>query len=171
MRGAFCRIALVVASFGIPLEALACSCGPVEVRPALEGADFVFAGVVSDVQYIDPESSWEPRIIVEIQVRSVWKGDVPHVLKMHTMREASSCHGLAKSYVEKGKKLLVYGEHITGKFWKEWRSLRAGDERSVPTISVADDAKLFSTNICSRTTLLEHAAEDLQVLGVGTPPV
>lgn len=125
----------------------ACSCVP-PGKPAeeLEGHAAVFAGQVVSVDHsFEPGSAAlnaEDRTTVEFAVNTVWKGDVDRNLKITTPPTGGSC-GVAFA---EGEEYVVY----------------AYDS------SYGDGG--YSTSICSRTNLVNNAAEDLDALGEGSPP-
>lgn len=165
-------IALVSLILLVP-EALACSCGRQSTEQARRHADVVFAGRVEEVVKIDGAGSYEPRIIVRFAVGRVWKGDVPAGFSMYTYQEFSSCRGFFGELAQPGEELLVYASRGTGAAWKgndaAVGAANAGSytvmgSRGKPEVlrqdlvdALADDATIYSTNICSGTSRWEDA--------------
>ncbi len=123
--------------------AYACSCAPPPPpKESLEAASAVFSGKVLKI-----EDAGEFERAVTLEVKSIWKGVAAKTVTIRTASDGAIC---GYSFV-KGKSYLVYAREI---------KQGEGDEAE----------KLLTTNICSRTTPLEAAEEDLKALGAGTAP-
>ena len=122
-----------------PSPALACDCAPPPPPgQALEEADAVFVGVVTDTRLEGREVDGD--LLARIEVAEVYGGDVTEVVEVSTAATGAMCgYGF-----EAGTEVLVYA-------------------------SQRDDGS-FSTNLCTRTTALDRAQEDLQALGEGSAP-
>lgn len=157
--------------------ALACTCNSPTVAEARDRSDVVFAGVVEAVHLVDSLTDWEPRLVVDFAVKRVWKGEVGDKFSLHTSLNASSCHGMWREHAKAGEVLLVYGFRQQGSRWKTGSAgaSNAGSSTVRPehrtTIdkkwlkSVDDDAIVYTTHICSRTTEVKMAVEDFDELG------
>lgn len=142
---------LIVGLVGLmsaPENCLACSCAP-PPGPAVarDRAAAVFAGRVSAIdqgQSADGASHYQ----VTIQVSTVWKGAVGRETVVFTSSNSASC---GYSF-EVGKDYLVYAAKTGGE-----------TPRAYP-----DNA--LSTGLCSRTSPLASAGDDLAALGTGAMP-
>lgn len=125
----------------------ACSCGtPPSPSSALREADRVFRGVVVNSTPMEiragAPSSNDP-VVLEFDVKEVWKGAMEARVSLWTAREESSC-----GYpFEVGREYLVYTS----------RAMR----------KPVDGLPGLTTGRCSRTALLEEAGEDLADLPEG----
>ena len=164
-----------------PQCAYACTCRPMGIAESKRDADVVFAGTVTGVDVVDTETNWEPRIVVTFSVARVWKGAVGQTFQMHTSYEASSCGGFPREMAQPGSTLLVYGYANKAKNWKQnlWAApSNAGSASLVGDApagvnkallnAVKEETTVYTTSICSRTTGIEYAAEDIAGLGAYT---
>lgn len=131
-----------------PSVTYACSCVmPEEPLKALESSTAVFVGKVVDVK--EPKglilSSADP-VKVTFDVATIWKGVEGNKVTLTTALDSASC---GFEFVE-GESYIVYA-----------RSSDDGDGGS---------GKLVAS-LCSRTTQLASAVEDLKELGPGTAVV
>jgi hypothetical protein len=143
--------------------ALACSCAADSgVEPARNKADIVFAGTVEDVTAVDTSFLGNPRILVRFKVARVWKGDVTESFTMHSSIGSGACSGFWREMADQGEVLLVYGNGLPAKDWKqvEGPALRQDLVDAVP-----DDVTVYTTSLCTRTRLVLHADEDFRLLG------
>ena len=128
-------------------QVYACSCAqPGPPSEELEESSAVFAGTVVSIQHsYDPDGrsvSRDDRSTIGFEVSSVWKGTVYENMLITTSPTGGSC---GFSFVE-GQEYIVY----------------AYDSPYV------DGG--YTTGICTRTALLEHAQEDIDELGEGRAP-
>ncbi len=132
----------------------ACSCRFQTPQRALRQADVVLAGRVEEVIVID-KVRFEPRIIVKFSVGRVWKGDIGAEFTMHTYFEASTCTGFFPELAREGEELLVFANEDLGKDWKtgkRWPDAEPPEvQRQDLVDAVANDATIYTTNICSGT--------------------
>lgn len=127
----------------------ACSCArPPDPLTALERSDAVFAGKVLQVNKHTNWRNWIPfwtspgiwGYDVMFEVQTAWKGVDQTQVLIVTDGVGGGC-GIA---FQPGDDYLVYASYWEG----------------------SD----LASNICTRTTLLANAAEDMQVLGAGAAP-
>jgi hypothetical protein len=95
---------------------MACSCSVQSVPKAVKGADVVFRGKITKVDYLDPErtvtlvngrtSPIPRRFQATLAVSRVWKGPVGQTFIMYTREGGPDCIGF---YSEVGKEVLVFG--------------------------------------------------------------
>ena len=128
-------------------SAEACSCGtPPSPSSALHEADRVFRGVVvssTPMEIRAGSTSSNDPMVVEFDVKQVWKGAMDARVSLWTAREESSC-----GYpFEVGREYVVYTSQAMRK--------------------PVDGLPGLMTGRCSRTALLEEAGEDLADLGDG----
>jgi hypothetical protein len=130
--------ALVVLVFGLSSWALgadAHACSCMKLTPA-EGLSSSHAVFTGEVISIAKnEATQFGGLEVTLRVGKVWKGDPPAEVKVRTAGSSAAC---GYPFVE-GKTYLVYAVH--------------------------DEADPLRVSLCSRTALLEDAAEDLEFLG------
>jgi len=122
----------------------ACSCEALSAKEAFAAYDRVFSGEVSGVKYVDDAAGLSPRIVVTFKLLQRWKGGADSRIIMHTHRRDKSCEGFTRSQIQLGQKLLVYGSLVSSHEWPNREAL--------------------TTDVCSRTQLLENAQGDLKVL-------
>ena len=143
LASAIC-VALVLSLIGVSLRfpepSYACSCiKPGPPSEALEESAMVFEGkVVSVRKYERLDGTWSGAdpVVVEFDVRTIWKGYDYQTFYLTTGRSDASC---GFRFVE-GEEYLVY-------------------TRNAVTV-----------NICSRTSSLSEAENDLEALGEGQSP-
>jgi len=142
-----CLMLLTATSF-------ACEKEPLIPPKALAEADMVFRGVVENLVYLDnPEKSkTDPRVIVTIGVKQVWKGPAQQVVTLHTTHNRTGCNGYE---FKAGKEYLVYSRynHRADTFLAKLFAPK------VPTLGV----KTYGG-----TKSIESAEEDLKFLGNGS---
>jgi hypothetical protein len=93
MKLCACLIVLV-ATFGIPRAAFACSCDPAPVANALKAADIAFSGVVTSVRLAQQVlSEGEAPTIVESRMLRSWKNATANTVTLYTQRNLSTCEG------------------------------------------------------------------------------
>ena len=145
------RLVLIVPLIGLwlmahPEQSYACSCAqPSSPSEALEGADAVFMGravSVSKVEEVYGDRTYVDSVVTEFNVSTVWKGPLNQTIYINSGADGASC-GLAFT---EGVEYIVYAYH----------SGRRGG---------------LGTGLCTRTTGLSGAMEDLAGLGQGTAPV
>ena len=132
-------VVVLVALPSAPASLSACTCAPPgPPQQELERADAVFSGKVESIQPAprpEDDPQWPSRLEVTLRLRAVWKG-VPEGERV-TVFTASQSAACGFGF-EKGKKYLVY-------------AYDAGGE--------------LTATLCSRTSLLKRADEDLAGLG------
>ena len=145
------RLVLIVPLIGLwlmvhPEQSYACSCAPPgSPSEALEGADAVFMGravSVKEVEEVYGDRTYVDSLVTEFKVATVWKGPFNQTIYINSGAYGASC-GLAFT---EGAEYIVYAYH----------SGRRGG---------------LGTGLCTRTTGLSGAMEDLAGLGQGTAPV
>lgn len=139
-------VAIIVTSLLSPSPAAACSCAPApDPVTALGQSAAVFSGKVLRVEepVRMPFSSTPARIGFDVtfEVQTVWKG----ALQSQVLVVTSGLGGGCGIPFQPGDEYLVYAS-----YWEH-----------------SD----LETNICTRTTLLADATEDLQALGTGSAPL
>jgi hypothetical protein len=137
------------------------------VEDTLKWADVVFAGEVTNVQYVDTQSDKlfnEPRIIVKFNVSGSWKGDVYKTMTLYTNYNKVSCSGLI---VKAGDKFLIYAKQVKAKSWLGDASRQAlkGGKFPKPEDDIFQDG-----GACGRSGPLLYANEDLKTLGIPKVP-
>ncbi len=116
----------------------ACSClPPPPPKESLEASSAVFSGKVLKI-----EDAGEFERAVTLEVKGIWKGVAGKTVTIRTASNGAIC---GYSFV-KGKSYLVYA-----------REIKRGEGEEAE--------KLLMTGLCSRTTPLEAAEEDLKELG------
>ncbi|MEX0653685.1 MAG: hypothetical protein WD534_03330 [Phycisphaeraceae bacterium] len=123
--------------------ASACSCmAPPPPAEARDQAGAVFSGTVTQID--DDEGR---RKIVTLEIARIWKwpGQPARTVEVSTASNSAAC-GFP---FEQGKEYLVYAD-------------RAGEDDA--------EAATFTTNLCTRTTLLADAKQDVEALGAGLTP-
>ena len=132
----------------------ACEKEPLAPPAAFAEADVVFRGVVDNLVYLDsPEKAkTDPRIIVTIGVKEVWKGPVQQVVTLHTTHNRSGCNGYE---FKAGKEYLVYSRY--NRRADTFLARLFAPER--PTLGV---------KIYGGTKPIDGADDDLKFLGKGT---
>ncbi len=127
-----------------PSFAEACSCAqPPSAEVALANAGVVFEGTVIGLPAPPPEGSLQGgpgQVEYRFSVAQAWKGSPGMEVRVFTNSSGAAC---GRRY-KKGETYLLYAQLST--------------------------EATISDNICSRTRLLSGAADDLKVLGQGTPP-
>lgn len=144
----FALLVSVLWFFGNAEQVYACSCvEPGSPSEELEKFSAVFAGRVVSVQHsYDPDGrsvTRDDRSTIGFEVSAVWKGTVYEEMNITTPPTGGSC-GFT---FEEGEEYIVY----------------AYDS---PYVEGG-----YTTGICSRTTLLEQAQEDIDALGEGNSPL
>lgn len=149
MKGKINTIVLLSLIVGIvtifmPSNAYACSCvQPSAVEEELGRSDAVFTGRVLKVNDHKSREGYLTKSAL-FEVNQIWKGRSESQIIIHTGGGGGDC-----GYpFEKGKEYVVYASLST---------------------MYGDQEKLVSI-ICSRTTELTNAQEDLAILGEGTAP-
>jgi hypothetical protein len=135
----------------------ACDCDkPRSATIAMDKADAVFSGVVTEVKYLDDpkKSEREWRIVVTFTVKQTWKNVTTKNFVLHTVHNRMSCNG----YVfEHGKEYLVFA-----------RKNEDADRRHfAPTVLPQES---FGVRWCGGTSLLSSAKDYLAEMGKGTIP-
>ena len=135
--------------FAIPLnpqESTACSCIKQTPEQSIKESTAIFSGTV--IKTSEKHPSWpiisgiDP-VIVEFQVDKVWKGPVADTVTIQTAHDSAAC-----GYnFEDEKSYLVYSYSI-----------------------LEYDPLVVEASLCSRTQLIENAAEDLAALEAITIP-
>ncbi|OHA86318.1 MAG: hypothetical protein A3A90_01880 [Candidatus Zambryskibacteria bacterium RIFCSPLOWO2_01_FULL_35_19] len=148
----------------IPVNVMACSCGPSTVQENVKWADVIFAGEATKVEYIEADSDAldEPRIIVTFTVSQFWKGDVRKTIILHTTYNKYSCGGY---YFEESQKFIVYAKKYLAEDW-----LGSGRPKLSGITYPKPDELVLGTVLCTRTNFLARADEDIKMLGRGETP-
>ncbi|RXT06563.1 hypothetical protein [Ammoniphilus sp. CFH 90114] len=134
---------LLISFLSIPTAGYACSC--VETpspQVALNQADAVFVGRAENITTDNKFSlgSSVDPVLISFEVSTVWKGNEQNNVEVMTVSGSESC---GYSF-DLGKEYLVY--------------------------AFKNDRGELQTNICTRTTPLSAAQDDLQALGEGRSP-
>jgi hypothetical protein len=134
---------------------LACGCKSPEISVALQRADVVFIGKVVNIRDFGQDTYSAParRVMVTFQVSRWWKGPVRRITVMHTRINTSDCDGFLS--LKRGEEYIVYG--YRKKNWNFRDALPNADE-------------VLGTGLCTRTTKLKFAVEDLKELGTDKAP-
>jgi len=129
-----------------PHESSACSCIIESSDEALENSVAVFSGKVTKItedQPTWPIISSAESVIVEFQVDRVWKGPSEKTIKVTTASDEGTCgYGF-----EMGKTYLVYSYEIED-----------------------NDPLVLKVSLCSKTSPIADASEDLSELGIDKIP-
>ena len=76
--------------------ARACSCSGEFTQKSVDQAVAVFAGKVTDVEFLEPDApTIEPKILVTFDVSEIWKGPQQGTLRLRTVYNKFSCSGEA----------------------------------------------------------------------------
>ena len=137
---ALATLAAGAALLGIAGPAAACDCP--EPPPPQEERERVDAVFAGEVTELDQVGDEPPGpwMDARVEVSEVWKGDIAEVEQVRT-----HAHGATCGYgFETGRAELIY--------------------------AVVDDDGQLTTDLCSRTTALDGAEEDLAALGDGSEP-
>jgi len=139
-RASLLSIVVVSALVGSPHLARACSCGP-NYRPSVldqyNSVDAVFTGIVISVRTHETLTAFDD---VEFLVTGFWKGVSTRVVHVLTSKGIGSC-GIP-FYLFLNQEFVVYAD-------ADW---------------IYPSGPL-STHMCTRTTGVENAQEDFEVLG------
>jgi hypothetical protein len=112
-RRALVILIAVAAMVGGPNTAFACSCAPQGAQHYVSNATVVFTGVVTSVSGFPLGlmcSSTSP-VAVTFDVETVYKGDVPRTVRLHTVSSGASC-----GYTfETGRRYTVFPRMTDGK--------------------------------------------------------
>jgi hypothetical protein len=129
-------IALAVLMSG---TGFACTCmaAKKDVKATVRGADFVFRGVLTTVDYLDPERSVAPlptmrpqpvprRFVATFEVKDQWKGALVPTLRIHGREGGGDCIGF---FTGVGSEYLVFAylEVLAPTPAGTWRLLPWGD--------------------------------------------
>lgn len=141
-------LSVLCTSFFAAAPAFACSCAlPPDALTARDQSDAVFSGKVLDVKEAIDWSDFMPftkpirmQLEVILEVQSTWKGVTTSQVEINTAPNGAGC-GVD---FQPGKVYLVYA-------------------------SYGEDNGLF-THLCTRTSELANASDDLLALGQGSPP-
>lgn len=142
-----------------PSLGLSCRCDDVTAKEAWEKADVVFAGMVTNVKYVDTKGDkifGEQRIIVTIKVDGYWKGKIGRIAILHTVYNRVSCDGFP---FRKGRKNLVYATKRSARGWLEAWGRTAPKGADMPKREWVLD-----TSICSGTKFFVND-KDIRDLG------
>jgi hypothetical protein len=132
---------VVVCSLFAWNTALACRCRP--PGPPKDEAAKSDAVFIAKITRVDEPGEFDRS--VELEVVSIYKGEVEKKLTLYTGRDSAGC-----GYeFEKGKSYIIYAQ----------KSQRGAD----------GEEKVLYTNTCTRTKPLDEAKEDIEGLGKGTP--
>ncbi len=129
----------------LPSTGHACSCvQPPAVQQALADADAVFVGKVTNIKEPKPDAlgtiSSADPVAVTFQVSQIWKGITDKQVTITTALDSAGC----------GFEFAADKEYIV--------------------YAYQNDAKVLETTICTRTSELTAAGEDLAALGKGQAP-
>lgn len=114
----------------------ACQCPPQRATvPEFLRSSDVFLGRVSEVLYETPRTEWGYRRIARFDIFQTWKGTRADTVSVETATGFGDCG----SQYRTGWTYIVYG--------------------------VRDSSGVLHTSRCSRTSVIERAAEDLAALG------
>lgn len=139
-----CLLAVSVSIQAFPLNANACSCAePRAVEPELERSDAVFSGKVLSVKEKRQVNGYMSKSVL-FEVDRTWKGPETSQLIIVTGLGGGDC---GYDFIE-DREYLVYAQE-----------------------SNMYGAKSLASIICSRTSELASAQEDLSILGEGKEPV
>src|SRR5690606_5638758 len=135
MRGAILgTLTAVLLAAFAPREASACSCALTTPAQAFESAASVFTGAVTEIDTVDMY------LVVSMQMLEVFKGIEPATLVIRTHISSATC---GYPGFDVGGSYLVYAYEGGPQYGME---------------------EGLYTNLCSRTTHLEHAEADLKWL-------
>jgi len=139
------------------MKAEACDCDKPRLgKTALEEADAVFSGRITEVKFLDDpkkvDKEW--RIVVTFAVLRVWKEVAAKEFVLHTIYNRASCDGYA---FEQGKVYLVFAR-------------KNGEADRMHFESIVLPQKSYGVRLCGGTSLLGEAKEYLAELGEGRPP-
>lgn len=147
-------IASLPAALGIAPPAWACDCDRPDLEHQLEQSDAVFSGTVTGIDAGDGraydtggavatyDTDSRIRLLeVDVEVDQVWDGEVDEHQLLYTEESSGSC-----GYeFEQGRAYLLY--------------------------TAEDDEARLRASLCSRIAPIGDAAEDLDALGEGGPPL
>lgn len=124
---------------------------PKSAIEALSKVNAVFVGEVTDVKYIDDpdQNSPEPRIIVKLKVKKVWKGPLEKEFTLHTVFNKWSGDGY---FFSKGQEYLVFADKVK-------RSSLFPKEKGV-----------YEVKLCKGTRYLSESGDYIKELGKGLKP-
>jgi hypothetical protein len=134
-------------------EAAACSCVPTTIAENIERAGAIFAGKVTAVSYPDEPKNplGERRLLANVEVSRVWKGESGRKAVISTWENLSSCDGYN---LREGQEYLVF----------------ADTARVIGPLGKEPEYRFEGISWCGGTTPLNHAADELKALGEGRPP-
>jgi hypothetical protein len=137
----------------------ACSCQNPTIAVALQSADVVFIGSVTDVRLVgtpSESSSAAQRTIVTLSVLNHFKDIGGRTIVLHTSYGGNGCGGF---YFERGKIYLVFANHRTAVGW-----VTRKDTRRLGVPKSTD--RIIEVATCSRTKQVreEYTDEDLQAV-------
>ncbi len=129
---------------------LACSCVPRPFAVAFKSAAVVFAGKVTNIEFLDDPKTKnsEARIIVTLTVSRTWKGVESPEVVLHTTENSWTCHGY---YFRKDEEYLVFA------YENEDADAKRFSDYALPKQS-------FGVSLCGGTKLLVNAENDLAFL-------
>lgn len=142
MRRLFLLLLLAAAGLSSPPESVACSCASPSIGQQVESADYVFTGLVVDV---DTLSGY---LRATIRVDEVWKGDVTQRFEVLTRSSGASCG---------------YND--------PWKRFELGERFLLFAFDPAYGMEEIYTILCTRNAKVEYASADLAFLGQGTVPL
>ncbi|MET0553882.1 MAG: hypothetical protein ABW221_12640 [Vicinamibacteria bacterium] len=135
---------LTLAALLCAQPARACSCSGEFTQKSVDQAVAVFAGTVTDVQFLEPDAPRiEPKILVTFDVSEIWKGPQQGTLRLRTVFNKFSCSGEA---YQRGDRYFVV-THKTN------LGARKGE------------VELEDIYACTGTRRLDQATDSLKVLG------
>lgn len=178
------KLATILSLFfaaGLPDIAAACSCAGLDPPTQFAISTAVFSGSVIAAQPVAVQQNagqgqvWQGQEIqYQVRVDRVWKGGwtLPPVVDVYSIGSGTSC-GYSMSV---GQDYLIYTYSTTSNITQEffhpasWPELgRSFAENPGDFLAIVSDGTL-RTGMCTRTTTLDQAAEDLAFLGPGSPP-
>lgn len=165
--------------------AVACSCSAAALSEVRAEAGVIFTGKITAINLVDPEQSWEPRVVVEFEVSRMWKGAVKKRFTAYSHRQASTCSGFWPTHLKVGTELLFFGFPQRSEAWKQGRAALYGGAASQtvrpkdrscgrlhPRVAALGDGEtVYAPMLCTRTRPVGDAAEDLKALGAGKAPL
>lgn len=133
---------LAASGLGSASEAVACTCARPSIGEQVASADYVFTGLVVDVDTVGG------LLMATFRVDEVWKGDVTHRFEVWTRRSSSSCG---------------YND--------PWARFEIGERFLLFAFDPAYDMEEIYTHLCTRNAMVENATTDLAALGQGMVPL
>jgi hypothetical protein len=142
MRRLLLLLLLAVSGLGSPSGAVACTCARSPIDRQVDSADYVFTGLVVDVDTVGA------LLMATIRVDEVWKGDVTQRFEVWTRWSSAGCG---------------YND--------PWARFEIGERFLLFAYDPAYDMEEIFTYLCTRNAKVANATADLAFLGRGTEPL